>query len=385
MKLLIIGGTGILSTAVVSEAIEQGIDVTVINRGKNKRFNNPKAETIIADVRNNPANVEKLLAGRYFDAVIDFIIWTEEQLKLSLSLFSKLASQYIFISSAQAYNTSNKGVLTEDSEMCQPLWKYSINKHKAEEFLRHYSKKNGINYTIIRPGVNYGSTRIPYGLYPAIGSHWTFVERIKAGKYIPTWNGGKNRLNLTRVEDFAYGLVGLVGNHAAYNEDFNVCGDFVYSWAEVLEKLGELIGSPVKTIDIPVDDYAKGLVGDEKEALLGGRAQDLVCSNEKLKKAVPSFKTRYDLGEGLKMTLAAYQSNGFYNGIDYAYEGKTDRIINRYVKKQMINVPKQVFIPYSCNGFIPNKKMYIRAYYNNNFYFRCLSKAFRIIKKILGK
>ena len=218
MKLLIIGGTGILSTAVVSEAIEQGIDVTVINRGKNKRFNNPKAETIIADVRNNPAEVEKLLAGRYFDAVIDFIIWTEEQLKLSLSLFSKLASQYIFISSAQAYNTSIKGVLNEDSEMCQPLWKYSINKHKAEEFLRHYSKKNGINYTIIRPGVNYGSTRIPYGLFPAIGSHWTFVERIKAGKYIPTWNGGNNRLNLTRVEDFAFGLVGLVGNPAAYNE-----------------------------------------------------------------------------------------------------------------------------------------------------------------------
>lgn len=386
MKLLIIGGTGILSTAVVSEAIAKGIDVTVVNRGKNKRFSNPNAETIIGDMRNNPQQVKAQLEGRHFDTVIDFIIWTEDQLKLSLSMFSQLADQYVFISSAQAYNTSVKGVLSEDSEMIQSLWQYSVNKCKAEDYLKSYSQQHGVNYTIIRPGVNYGSTRIPYGMFPAIGSHWTLVERIKAGKYIPTWNNGENRLNLTRVEDFAQGLVGLVGNKAAYNEDFNICGDHIHTWKEVLDVLGELLGTKVKTIDIPVEEYAAGLKGDEKEGLLGGRAQDLVCSNEKMKKAVPYFETKYDLKTGIKMTLDAYKQNGYYNGIDYYYEGKTDRIINKYLAKNNSNVPKQKFVHYNISPSKSEaKKMYISQYYGNNILVKATFKGVSLIKRIIGK
>ena len=116
MNLLIIGGTGILSTAVVTEAINKGIDVTMINRGYNKKFINPRAELIIGDVRNNPSEIKDKLKNRHFDAIIDFIVWTKEHLELSLSLFSKISDQYVFISSAQAYNTSVKGILTEESE-----------------------------------------------------------------------------------------------------------------------------------------------------------------------------------------------------------------------------------------------------------------------------
>ena len=352
MKLLIIGGSGMLSSAVVDEAIKQGINVTMVNRGHRKSFINTKAELVIGDVRNNPQIILNKLGERHYDAVIDFIVWNKDQLSLSLDLFSGLADQYIFISSAQAYNTNHKGILTEESPMVQPLWKYSINKYEAEQYLIEFCTANNRNYTIIRPGVNYGSTRIPYGIFPSLGMHWTFVERIKAGKIIPTWNRGENRLNLTRVEDLALGVVGLVGNKKAFNEDFNVVGDYIYSWKEVLLTLGKLIGKDVETIDVPVDFYASYLIGDEKEALLGGRAHDLVCSNEKLKKVVPSFQTRYSLEEGMRMTLDSYEKNNFYHGIDYNYEGITDRMLNDYRKNKSYN--KQNFNNYFHDDIVKN-------------------------------
>lgn len=378
MKLLIIGGTGILSSAVVDEAINKSIEVTMINRGHNKRYVNPKAELIVGDTRNDVDKIKSKLKNCHFDTVIDFIIWTKEQLKLSLSLFSNIADQYIFISSAQAYDTSVNEVLTEKSRMCQPLWKYSINKYEAEQFLIKYCQENHINYTIIRPGVNYGSTRIPYGMFPAIGKHWTFIERIKAGKLIPTWNRGMNKLNLTRVEDFAQGTIGLVGNIKAYNEAFNVVGDNVYSWMEVLITLGKIIGKEVKTIDLPVDYYASELSRDEKEELVGGRANNLVCSNEKLKTVFPKFHTKFDLETGLRMTLQAYIDNNYFQGIDYAYEGKMDRIINKYIGNSL---QKQKFIlsQHSFNYFAC-RVTYYEMYYSKNiilrFFFKFLKKIF---------
>lgn len=379
MKLLVIGGTGILSSAVVDEAINKGFEVTMLNRGHNDKIANPKAELIVCDVRNDISTVKSKLANRHFDAVIDFIIWNRNQLELSLSLFSNIADQYIFISSAQAYDTSVNEILTEKSKMCQPLWKYSINKCEAEEFLVNYSQRSHINYTIIRPGVNYGSTRIPYGMFPAIGKHWTFVERIKAGKLIPTWNCGENKLNLTRVEDLAQGTIGLVGNKKAYNEAFNVVGDNVYTWMDVLTTLGKIVGKQVKTIDLPVDYYASELSGDEREGLVGGRANNLVCSNEKLKAVFPEFRTKFDLETGLRMTLQAYVDNNYFQGIDYAYEGKTDRIINKFVGKRC---QKQKFVLFQNANPITSRIAYYDMYYVKNkilrFCFKVLNKLFKL-------
>jgi len=378
MNLLVIGGTGILSTAVVNEAVNQGIKVTMINRGKRKNFINAQAELIVGDLRNNTNAILEKIKNRHFDAVIDFLVWTKEQLSESLSLFANIADQYIFISSAQVYNTSINGMLTEESSKPQPLWSYSVNKYNAELFLKDYCGRNNINYTIIRPGVNYGATRIPYGIFPAIGKHWTLVERIKNDKYIPIWNGGKNKLNLTRVEDFALGTVGLIGNYDAYNEDFNVVGDFVYSWIEVLETLGKILSCKVNTIDLPVEYYASCLESDEREGFVGGRSLDLVCSNEKLKSVVKNFKTTYDLESGLRMTLKAYEANSYFAGFDYSYEGKTDRVINRYKFKD--NVPTQRFINYGIgkNNYIK----YLLAYYNDSFICKFLSRIKKLYTSI---
>lgn len=384
MKILIVGGSGILSSAVVDECVNRGIDVTMINRGTKKVFLNPKAKLIIADVRKDAEKIAELLKGQSYDVVVDFLIWNESQLKLSLSLFSKLASQYVFISSAQAYNTSKDGVLTEESELQQPLWIYSVNKVICERYVQNYCSSRNINYTIIRPGVNYGNTRIPYGMFPVIGKHWTLVSRIKAGKSIITWNNGLNRLNLTRVEDFANGMVGILGNPKAYNEVFNVVGDYVYSWMEVLQTLERVINAKVNVIDIPVDFYANELSGDTREGLLGGRSKDLVCSNEKLKSVIGDFTTKYTLEEGLRKTIQFYEDNDYYNGFDYVWDAECDRIINKYRRSRGLPIDKTLhFVNYNEGSLLEckqNRYCYNRYYYKESpvklFYFRFCNKFF---------
>ena len=369
MKVLIIGGTGILSTAVVDECVARGYEVTMVNRGRRVEFINKEAKLIKCDFKNK-YEVETRLKGMHFDCAIDFLIWNKEHLRYSLSVIGKKANQYIFISSAQAYNTSNDGILTEDSDLIQPLWGYSVNKVISEEFLEEYSKKEGVNYTIVRPGVNYGSTRIPYGMFPNLGQHWTFVERIKAGKPIITWNKGNNKLNLTRVEDFAAGMVGLIGNPKAYNEAFNVVGDNVYTWMDVLSVLGKILNCEVKTIDIPLLFYANELDGDTREGLIGGRACNLVCSNEKMKRLNPEYKTKYSLEEGIRMTLKFYLDNNYYQGIDYLWDGECDRIINKYT-----NSNKYKFTLYNGTSSLKEAKVgYYSGYYKTIFYKRVITR-----------
>lgn len=378
MKILIIGGSGVLSSAVVNECIDRGYEITMLNRGNNTRFINSKATLIKCDV-NNDELIIKTLHGFHFDVVIDFIVFNLNQLKHSLKLFGKIADQYVFISSAQVYNTSVVGELNEESETPQRMWSYSTNKEAAEIFLKKFATENNINYTIIRPGVNYDNRRIPYGMAPKMGYHWTLVERIMYGKPIITWNHGENRLNITRVEDFARGMVGLLGDIRAYNEIFNVVGDFRYQWKDVLAILEKILGQKVRTIDIPVDFYANCLHGESREQLLGGRAQDLCCSNEKMKSIVIGFRSEYDLERGLRETIKYYEENNHVNGIDYTWDGDIDLIIKKYIRYAGLKRDKSLrFINYDGRSAKQVVKLMI------NYYMRAL-KQNDILRKILKK
>ena len=165
MNILIVGGTGVLSSAVTNEAIRKGFFVTMINRG-NRPI--PKGvEHIKADIKNQET-IEEKLYGRYFDAVMDFLCYTDKQTEKSVNLYSKYTKQYFYISSCAVYDTAtmNGRMADEDSPKVLSIWNYSINKWKSEELLVSLFKNKEANYTVIRPCVTYGDTRIPYGVYP---------------------------------------------------------------------------------------------------------------------------------------------------------------------------------------------------------------------------
>ena len=367
MDILQIGGTGVLSSAVTFEALKHGIGVTMINRGNRANRIPANVELIKAD-KNNRTLIEEKLKGRTFDAVIDYLSVTDEDITLSYKLYSNYTKQYLFISSCAVYDTRVGGICDEDSPKVLPIWKYSVDKWKSELLLQELSNGGQCHYTVIRPCVTYDDTRIPYGIAPIYGYHWTLCARILAGKPIIRWNGGVNRCNMTRVEDFAVGVVGLIGNPKAYDEAFNVCGEECPSFNEVLDAISECIGKQPVVFDISSENYASELPSRKGE-ILGGRSLDSINSNKKIKSLVPSFGQTIYLKEGVKMTIDAYKNNNYQKGIDWVYDADSDRIIKKYSKKNGINYLQYNlhFIDYLGCATSKEKKEYFLTRYKNIF------------------
>lgn len=360
-SLLVVGGTGVISYAIVLEAIKQGYNVTCINRGKTKSQSLPSEVEVLKSDYRDEKRITQLLKGRMYDAVLDVLCFRKEDIDYSISLFKDHCKQYFFFSSAEAYNKPKykNSVCNEDAELVNPLWSYSINKAACEEELRCLATKYHVTYTIVRPAITYGNTRIPYGVMPPYGYHGTIIQRLLHHKPIITWDGGKANAVITRVEDFAFGFVGLIGNKKAYNQAFHISGDENHSWKEVIDILASQLGvSPVYV------DVSSSILGNElpslKEQIVGGRAVSQRLDNSKMKDAVPGFKTNIPLEEGIKMTVDYYQKNNYLYGIDWQFDGDMDRIAAKYDK-----LYRPVFVDYLGNATNGDRLRYDHALKKN--------------------
>jgi nucleoside-diphosphate-sugar epimerase len=381
MKLLLVGGTGVLSTAITQEALRKNMEVYMINRGHRMNLIPQKVHLLKADVRDKKTIVS-LLDGLYFDAMIDFICYSEKDLEYSFNLFKNRTDQYVFISSCAVYSGGDGCVCTEDSPKVIPIWEYSVNKNKCEELLIKFANISKTNYTIIRPAVTYGDTRIPYGITLPYGYHWTIVERILNGKPIIIWNDGKNRSNMLHVDDFAVGFVGLFGNRRAYNEAFNIAGDEAPSWQDVLDTLSSILGTKVETFNIPNDYYAKE-IPSRKGEILGDRSSNAIASSQKIKSVVREFKQTITLKDGMIRTLDYYRNHNYIYGIDYAFDADTDRIIAKYAKENHISTKglNLHFIDYLKKG----KKKDKSDYFINGHKDFLIIKGYLFIRNIAGR
>lgn len=384
LNILIVGGTGVISFAVVNEALKQGVHVTCINRGKSKNQTLPNdVEVIIADYRNKEVILSKL-QDRYFDAIIDVLCYTETDIEYSVNLFKDKCDQYIFFSSCAVYN-KGKGdcECTEDSTLINPVWDYSINKVKCERKLLELAKKYCFNYTIVRPAVTYGDTRIPYGVMPPYGYHGTLIQRLINGKPILLWDEGKALSTITRVEDFAVGLVGLLGNKSAYNQAVHIVGDERYTWKDVIDILAKLLEVAPIYVSITKEQYAKEYPAKSGE-ILGGRGISQLLDNTKIKKLVPTFRNTISLKEGLSSTIEYYQSHNYIKGIDWRFEGDTDRIIRKYCKD--VSVRNQAcFVNYFGNAKLSDRVIYNLELHKDNMIVKLMLLVKRIYNKIMYK
>lgn len=320
-----------MSGAVVKEALRQGIDVTIVNRGIKSKVMPQGVTVITADFRNE-AMMTTALHGKYYDAAIDFICFNKDQMEYSIGLLSQYCDQYIFISSACVYNYAKPGVKNEDSEKVFEKWKYSVNKWTSECRLREIAEEKGINYTVIRPCITYDDSRIPYGMAPAYGYHWTLVSRILAGKPIIRWNGGTTKWNMMRVEDFVVGVVGLIGNEKAYNQAYNISGDNAYTWNDVIECVENVVNKKAIFYDLSSDEYNS--IHPDASGRIFGRSFDLICDNQKIKDIVPQFKTTFSLQEGVTKTIKGYLDKNYQRGIEFSFDGVWDYIIRKSCKNR---------------------------------------------------
>lgn len=307
MKILFIGGTGNISAACVRLALRQGHEVTVLNRGKRplEAHGIEGAESLVADIYNEAA-MSQALEGRFFDAVANFIGFKPEQIERDVRLFQGRCAQYLFISSASAYQKPlSSPFVTEGTPLKNPYWDYSRHKIACEDACWKAYRETNFPITIVRPSLTY-ETVIPV----AIGSwdDFTIVERMRAGKPVLVHGDGLGLWTITHSEDFAKGFNGLFGNQQALGEAFHITSDEVLTWNQIYDAVGIAAGvAEVHKVHVPSAFIAKKVDWMEGN-LLGDKAVSALFDNSKIKRVVPGFQATISFQQGIRRTIEWFEA-----------------------------------------------------------------------------
>lgn len=320
-SVLFIGGTGVISTASVALAAERGWEVTVLNRGRSDARPLPDGvESLTADVR-DPDAVSRAVGTRSFDVVADFLTFTPDQ--LHLDQFRDTAGQYVFISSASAYQTPPVHLpVTESTPLRNPFWEYSRNKIACEDALVREYRENGYPVTIVRPSHTYDRT-----LLPTLGG-WTDIDRMRRGVPVVVNGDGSSLWTITHSRDFAVGFVGLLGHPAAIGEAFHITGDEAPTWDAIYRALGAAAGVEPILAHVTSDDIAAA-APDLGDGLLGDKAHSMVFDNSKVKRLVPDFGPRTLFADGARELVAWYDEDDSRRVVDPELDALFDRLVER--------------------------------------------------------
>lgn len=327
MKVLLVGGTGIISTGVAQVAVERGMDVYVLNRGLRADKLQEGCKTIIADYRDEEATV-KALGDHKFDAVVDFLTMNVEQTERAIRVFSGRTKQYFLISSGTVYKKPLPYyMVTEDMPLGNYHSKYARNKIACENTLRE-AIKNGFPGVIIRPSLTYSDFKV---LLAMNSKHpYTLVQRMRKGKPVVVHGDGTSLWTITHNTDFAKGLIGLFGNEKAIGEAFHITSDEVLDWNTIYTTLAHAAGVDANLIHI-ASDFIGDVYPNYRESLEGDHACSIVFDNSKIKKFVPDFKCTVLFAEGARRFIEWMDANPEEREIfDEEWSAKMDYLIDLY-------------------------------------------------------
>lgn len=323
MKVLFIGGTGVISSACSALAVEKGMDLYLLTRGTSIRPTPIGAHLLRADFQ-DPAAVQKILSGHKFDVVVDWTAFLPSQTESDIQLFRETTSQYIFISSASAYQTPPACLpVTESTILDNPYWEYSRNKIACEEALIRAGYSTKFPFTIVRPSHTYDQTLLPFE------GHWTVVDRMRRGKPVIVHGDGTSLWTLTHHRDFAKGFIGLLGNPLAIGEAVHITSDEWLNWNQIFESVAHAAGVEPKLVHVPSDVINKYDQG-WGASLLGDKSVSMIFDNSKIKSFVPGFHAEIPFSEGAREIIAWYDSNPNRKIIDSKFNQLCDTIINSY-------------------------------------------------------
>ena len=324
MKALFIGGTGNISTEVSKLAVKRGWELYLLNRGN--REVPEGAHSLTADIKDENA-VAELIAGMNFDVVADFIAFAPLQIERDIRLFADNTRQFIFISSASAYQKPLAHYrITESTPLSNPYWQYSQDKIACEDRLMLEYRKSGFPITIIRPSHTYGDTYIPLAVSGSKGS-WQVIDRIIKGKPVVIHGDGTSLWTVTHNTDFAKAFIGIMGNHAAVGESIHITSDEVLTWDEMYDCMGAALGCEVKKVHV-TSDFLSACDPEFFGNLIGDKAVSAVFDNAKIKRLVPDFvaTTRYETG--IRMTIDYHLAHTELQVPDEAFDHFCDNVIN---------------------------------------------------------
>ena len=308
MKVLFIGGTGLISQAVSKLAVEQGVELFLFNRGQRDEFVPAGAHVILGDIRNQ-VEAAAVLKDYEFDVVVDWIAFTPEHVQTDIELFTGKTKQYIFISSASAYQKPLQHYLvTEETPLENPYWQYSRDKIACEQLLMETYRSTGFPVTIVRPSHTYGDTAIPAAL-TSWQHPWSLIDRIRKGLPIVIHGDGTSLWTLTHNSDFAKAFVGLLGHPESIGEAIHITSDEVLNWNQIYSRIGQAAGADPMVVHISTDYITSIAPPGTTDGLIGDQAVSIVFDNSKIKSLVPDYQATVPFSEGVKRTLAWFESH----------------------------------------------------------------------------
>jgi nucleoside-diphosphate-sugar epimerase len=329
MKILFIGGTGIISTACTALAAQRGLDITLLSRGQHNAQLPPGVKTLIADI-NDPALLQKL-ERESFDAVVDWIAFTPADIERDLKLYRGRTRQFVFISSASAYQKpATHYLITESTPLANPHWDYSRNKIACEERLMRAFREEGSPVTIVRPSLTYGDTQIPLVLNSWQQSY-TAVDRMIRGQKMIVFGDGSSLWVVTHNTDFAKELVGLLGHQQAIGHAFHITSDEVLTWDQLFRIVGAAVGMEPQLVHIP-SDFIAACLPEKEGSLTGDKSVSVVFDNSKIKRFVPGYCATTTLAEGIRLSLAWFNAAPSRKQIDHPVNATLDKLISAYEK-----------------------------------------------------
>ncbi len=325
MKALFIGGTGNISSACSQLALERGVELYLLNRGQSLRPLPEGARVINADIR-DPNAVREALGSMRFDVVADFIAFTPQHIETDLQLFRGRTGQYLFISSASAYQTPPATLpVTEAAILDNPVWQYSRDKAACEERLLRAYREEKFPFTVVRPSHTYSAVYVP------VHGNWTTIDRMLRGLPVIVHGDGTSLWTLTHSSDFAKGFVGLMGNSHAIGEVYHITSDEWLTWNQIHEILASAAGVQPELVHVPSDLIA---VYDPiwGESLLGDKAHSFILDNSKVKRVVPDFVCATPFSRGAEEIIAWHRADPARQQIDENFNAICERILRAYAK-----------------------------------------------------
>jgi len=326
MKVLFIGGTGVISSACAELALQQDIDLTLLNRGQTSARPTPVGAALMhGDIRDQ-ASVEAALRGHSFDAVVDWIAFTPQHVQTDLDLFQGRVGQYIFISSASAYQTPPASLpVSESTLLDNPFWEYSRQKIACEELLVRAYRDAKFPMTIVRPSHTYDATKAPlFGGY-------TSVKRMKEGRPVLVYGDGTSLWTLTHTRDFAKGFTPLLGNARAIGEAVHITSDEWLSWDQIYQTMGAALGVEAQLVHVP-SELVNAYDPLHGEGLLGDKSHSMIFDNSKIKRLAPGFVCTTPFAWGAREIVAWHEADPSRQVIDPFVEDLIERVLVAYEK-----------------------------------------------------
>lgn len=331
MKALFIGGTGTISMGIVKRLAEDPAwEVYLLNRGNRKNEVPASVKQITADI-GNEEDVKKKLEGMTFDVVSDFIAFDVSAVERDYRLFEGKTRQYIFISSASAYNKPAASyVITEGTTLANPHWEYSRKKIACEEFLLSKYRENGFPVTIVRPSHTYDERHIPLGVHGKKG-FYQVIKRMQEGKPVIIQGDGSSLWAVTFNSDFAIGFIGLMGNRHAIGEAFQITGDEILSWDQIYKTVADALSVELRPYHVSSDllsEVGKEYGYDFEGELLGDKAVSVVFDNSKVKRLAPQMTTNIPFHKGVRLALDYILSHPEEYEEDPEFDAFCDKVID---------------------------------------------------------